>query len=296
MLDFRIETFLCVCRCMNFTRAAEELEVTQPAVSQQIRFLEKHYKTKLFCYEGKKLRLTNAGELLKNAASVMVRDELLLQKKMLSSGEGEREIRFGATETAADTVMSQVLSRYLMRYPEVQMHMEVEDTGHLLRGLDSGTLDFAVTEEYFPKSEYDYLTYEKLRLIAVCGMEYPLKKKTYTLEELTGERLLVSEGDSGMRNALEHYLASQNRSLHEFSKIMEIGSFQTIRELTKSGCGITFLYETSVLPELRNRELREIVLKDFQVTHDLTFIWRKGSIYANLYRELFQQFSGQSKE
>ena len=57
MLDFRMETFLAVCQCMNFTRASEQLNITQPAVSQHIRFLEKHYNTKLFRYEGKKLRL-----------------------------------------------------------------------------------------------------------------------------------------------------------------------------------------------------------------------------------------------
>ena len=61
MLDFRMETFLAVCRYMNFTRAAEKLNITQPAVSQHIRFLEKHYNTKLFRYEGKKLELTEEG-------------------------------------------------------------------------------------------------------------------------------------------------------------------------------------------------------------------------------------------
>ena len=64
MLDFRMETFLAVCRYMNFTRAAEKLNITQPAVSQHIRFLEKHYNTKLFRYEGKKLELTEKGRRL----------------------------------------------------------------------------------------------------------------------------------------------------------------------------------------------------------------------------------------
>ena len=75
MLDFRMETFLAVCRYMNFTRAAEKLNITQPAVSQHIRFLEKHYNTKLFRYEGKKLELTEAGEILKNASLTMMHDE-----------------------------------------------------------------------------------------------------------------------------------------------------------------------------------------------------------------------------
>ena len=63
-----METVLTVCQCMNFTRAAEELNITQPAVSQHVRYLEKHYGTKLFQYEGKKLKLTEAGEMLRSAS------------------------------------------------------------------------------------------------------------------------------------------------------------------------------------------------------------------------------------
>lgn len=63
MLDFRIHTFLCVCRHMNYTRAAAELHITQPAVSQHIRYLEREYGTKLFSYKGKHLQLTQAGHI-----------------------------------------------------------------------------------------------------------------------------------------------------------------------------------------------------------------------------------------
>ena len=104
MLDFRMETFLTVCRYMNFTRASEKLNITQPAVSQHIRFLEKHYNTKLFRYEGKKLRLTGAGEILRNASLTMMHDEQSMQNEMQKS-EKEAEIRFGATRTIGDAVM-----------------------------------------------------------------------------------------------------------------------------------------------------------------------------------------------
>ena len=90
MLDFRMETFLAVCRYMNFTRAAEKLNITQPAVSQHIRFLEKHYNTKLFRYEGKKLELTEAGEILKNASLTMMHDETAMQDEMKKSGRIRR--------------------------------------------------------------------------------------------------------------------------------------------------------------------------------------------------------------
>ena len=156
MLDFRMETFLTVCKCMNFTRASEKLNITQPAVSQHIRFLEKHYNTKLFRYEGKKLRLTGAGEILRNASLTMMHDEQSMQNEMQKT-EKEAEIRFGATRTAiGDSVMGRVLEKYLARYPQARIFMEVENTHDLLVRLDEGKIDFALVEGFFKKSEYDF--------------------------------------------------------------------------------------------------------------------------------------------
>ncbi len=155
MLDFRMETFLTVCRYMNFTRASEKLNITQPAVSQHIRFLEKHYNTKLFRYEGKKLRLTGAGEILRNASLTMMHDEQSMQNEMQET-EKEAEIRFGATRTIGDSVMGSVLEKYLARYPQARIHMEVENTHDLLVRLDEGRIDFALVEGFFKKSEYDF--------------------------------------------------------------------------------------------------------------------------------------------
>ena len=81
MLDFRVETFLTVCRTMNYTRAAEELNITQPAVSQHIAHLERDYGVPLFAYRNKKLQLTDAGALLRDALSTMAHDERLLRDR-----------------------------------------------------------------------------------------------------------------------------------------------------------------------------------------------------------------------
>ena len=90
---------------------------------------------------------------------------------------------------------------------------------------------------------------------------------------------------------LERCLEAHNLSVQDFDKRMEVGSMQTIKELTKAGCGITFLYEVAVKDELEKGEIQKIDLPDFQVSHDFTFLWRRGSIYAERYREIFQRFS-----
>ena len=171
MLDFRMETFLTVCQCMNFTRASEKLNITQPAVSQHIHFLEKNYNTKLFRYEGKKLKLTGAGEILRNASLTMMHDEISMQNQMQKS-EGEEEIRFGATRTVGDVLMGRILERYLEAYPDAKICMIVENTQELLMRLDEGTIDFALVEGFFQKNEYDHQKYSDENYVAVCAPDY----------------------------------------------------------------------------------------------------------------------------
>ena len=290
MLDFRMETFLTVCRYMNFTRASEKLNITQPAVSQHIRFLEKHYNTKLFRYEGKKLRLTGAGEILRNASLTMMHDEQSMQNEMQET-EKEAEIRFGATRTIGDSVMGSVLEKYLARYPQARIHMEVENTHDLLVRLDEGRIDFALVEGFFKKSEYDFQIFSREKYIAVCSPDYVFQNTPDCIEKLFQERLLLREGGSGTREVLERCLEAHNLSVQDFDKRMEVGSMQTIKELSKAGCGITFLYEAAVRREMEEGSLRQIPLQDFPVTHEFAFIWRRGSIYADWYRELFRRFS-----
>ena len=85
MLDFRMDTFLSVCHYMNFTHAAEHLNLTQPAVSQHIKYLEQKYDTTLFTRDKKKLALTPAGEILRSALETMRNDENTLKKRMRES-------------------------------------------------------------------------------------------------------------------------------------------------------------------------------------------------------------------
>lgn len=289
MLDFRMETFLAVCQCMNFTRASEKLNITQPAVSQHIRFLEKHYRTELFRHEGKKLKLTRAGEILRKTSLKMMNEEMAMLSAMQSSEEPE-EIRFGVTETAGDALMGAVLEQYLQKYPEANIRMVTENTQELRRQLDEGRIDFALVEGFLKMSEYDFQKYSEEEFVAVCSPDYSFGKGTQRVVDLLEERVILSEEGSDVREALERYLHSQDMDISAFRKRVESGSMNTLKELAKSGRGITFLYESAARNELEKGELVRIPLEDFHVTREFVFIWRRGSIYADKYREILRQF------
>lgn len=283
-----METFLTVCRYLNYTNAAKALHITQPAVSQHIRFLEDYYKIKLFYYERKKLRLTEAGILLRNATTTMKHDEIIMSEQLKTGGSSR--LVFGATLTIGDFIMPEKLAHYMAEDQEAEVRMLVNNTQTLLKKIDTGELDFAVIEGYFRKAEYDYKVYSRQQYIAVCSGPYVFKQNPNTVSDLFGERVILREPGSGTREILERYLEERNCSIRDFQQIVEIGSISAIKQLVSAGCGITFLYEAAVKRELESGILHQISIADFEVYNNFTMVWRKGSIFYERYLKIFEEF------
>ena len=131
MLDFRIFTFLEVCKQMNFTKAAKKLNITQPAVSQHIRWLEKEYGIKLFEMEGKKLSLTEEGDLFRNAAMTFQHDEMYLKHKIQEIKKGKRRSYFGAALTIGDFILPRAAAEFIKMHPDTEVSIRIANTEDL---------------------------------------------------------------------------------------------------------------------------------------------------------------------
>ncbi|WP_244834063.1 LysR family transcriptional regulator [Clostridium sp. BJN0001] len=286
MLDFRIYTFLNVCKYMNFTKAANKLCITQPAVSQHIKYLEKEYNTKFFEYEGKKISLTKEGSIFYEAALTMSHDDKFLKEKINQRNKNIRSLKFGATLTIGEFILPNKLHNYLKVNDISDVTMIVENTSTLLHKLKHGEIDFALIEGYFVKNEYDYIIYSKENYICVSGPEYKFKKSAKKLEDLLSETLITREKGSGTRDILERNLERHNLTINDFNKKYQVGNINAIKSLVKNNMGITFLYEVAVEEELKKGLLKKIEIDDLQKNHNFYFIWRKGSIFSNLYKTL----------
>ena len=153
MLDPKIETFLMICKYMNFTKAAEELHLTQPAVSSQMKKLDEYYGGPLFAYENKQLRLTDIGRIVYQSMKQMENREIYLQKQIHYLQNKKRDIKFGATMTIGEFLLSNIIDDYLRKYPDSSLHMQVHNTQTLLEKLDNAELDFAFIEGNFSKNK-----------------------------------------------------------------------------------------------------------------------------------------------
>lgn len=294
MLDFRMETFLAVCKYLNYTRAAEALDLTQPAVTQHIQHLQTHYGVKLFEYKDKRLRLTPEGVLLRDSAATMLHDEHKLMRDLKTCREGRRTLRFGATLTIGGYELPEKLARYLKNYPETDVHMTVENTQTLLSLLDQGILDFALVEGYFQKSEYDSILWSIEPYVCVCAPGHEFLSEPPRLEDLFCETIILRDPGSGSREVLARVLEERNFQLEDFRHITQISDLQAIKSLTEADCGITFLYRKAAERELAQGRLREVAVEGFHVSHEFTFLWRKNSSFEAEFRTLYEELKDET--
>ena len=291
MLDFRTETFLTVCQTMNFTAAARQLNITQPAVSQQIHFLEEQYHTSLFIYQNKQLFLTRSGEILRRHLLTMKNDEKAVMEELKNNITGIETLSIGVTMTIGEYAIVDKLAGFLIQHPEINIHLHYGNTLQLLKLLNSGQISMAIVEGNYPKEYYSHKKYSTEDYIAVCAASHHfMTDHPYTMNDLVHERLLVREEGSGTRNILEQSLMTHGLHISDFIHYIEIENMHTIIGLLKRDCGISFLYKIAVEKELHSGILKEISLDDFKMQHDFDIIWEKHSVYSDKYLSICEEF------
>lgn len=290
MLDFRTETFLTICQTMNFTAAAKQLNITQPAVSQHIHFLEEQYNTSLFIYRNKQLFLTRSGEILRKHLLTMKNDEMAIKEELKSKFSGIETLSIGVTMTIGEYAIVDKLACFLMHHPEINIHLHYGNTSQLLNLLDNGQISLAIVEGNYPKENYSHKKYSTEDYIAVCAATHNfMTDHPHTISDLMCERLLVREEGSGTRNILEQSLAARGLRISDFIHYTKVENMHTIIGLLKKDCGISFLYKIAVEDELRAGTLKKIPLDDFQMQHDFDVIWEKHSIYTDKYLAICEE-------
>jgi DNA-binding transcriptional LysR family regulator len=281
MLDYRVATFLCVCETMNFTKAAQALSLTQPAITQHIHVLEKYYGVRLFHYENRTLSLTREGKLLRDRLSSMMQDEHRIRGELHASPGGHRLLRFGVTRTIGEYAALSPLCAYLDAHPDCNLLLRYGNTEELLALLDAGELSLALIEGNFPREKYGTKKYRTEDFCAVCSANHHFIAETVReVRDLLPERLLIREPGSGTRNILEQSLSALGLTTADFPSFLQVENMHTLIRLLEKDMGISFLYRIAALEGLRNGTLREIPLSDFRLRHDFTFVWDKHSIYA----------------
>ena len=263
MQDFRVKTFLTVCRTLNYTRAAEELALTQPAVSQHITYLEREYGAKLFTYHRKKLELTPAGRVLRDGLATMAHDDVLLHERIEEVAHGATvKLRIGMTLTAGEYVVARPLARCLGARPDIQITVRSGGTQHLMELLDAGTIDCAFVEGLFDKARYASRPFSSERLVPICAAEHRFPRTPRTLEDLLGERLILREEGSGSQRSADDFLRAAGLEPDALHVAARLNDQESIKNLVAAGLGLAIVSAVSVARERDRGDLLLFPLAD----------------------------------
>lgn len=267
MIDYRVKTFLALCDFMNYRKTAQILNMTQPAVTQHIHFLENQYGCKLFDYDRHSLKMTREGMMLKRyCESVMYQEEKLFEK--IKSGE-KRLVRFGATKTIGEYVIPEQVERFL-QLPDYNVEIEIDNTRYLLDKLKRGELDFALIEGFFDSNDFLSRVYRSENFVGVCSKNHRFANKTILPDDIFTEHLFLREKGSGTRNILEQVLSEHNRTTEHFARVTCINHFTLMSKLIEDNLGITFAYEVM---QKSYSSLAPFYVKGWNIVRDFNYVY-----------------------
>ncbi|MGL5749624.1 MAG: LysR family transcriptional regulator [Paraclostridium sp.] len=290
MIDFRLKTFLDLCETKNYTHTAKRLCITQPAVSQHIKYIESKYDIKLFEYIGKTLILTRGGEEFYDKVLKLKTICSSIENSLLNLNCSSKSVSFGATRTIGEFIMPSIITNYLTRYPNSNLSMVVDNTSILLDMLNKGILEFCLIEGHFNKANYDTYLLSKEDFVVIASPDNPLSKKSnLQVEDLFSQNLIVREQGSGSRDIFETWLYERNYSLKNFSSLLQIGNIGLIKDLVKQNFGISVIYKVAVLDELKDNTLVTLDINNMDLSHEFNYIFLKDSIFVDNYIDFYNK-------
>lgn len=281
MLDFRVNTFLMVVKLKSYTKAAQALGLTQPAVSNHIRYLEDFYKVRLFDYKNKRLEITVAGQKIHSALITMKVDEARLLNDFKT--DEEPPIRFGATKTVGEYLISNRIATIAKEY---SIEFKIDNTRHLISDLKNGKIDFAIVEGYFDSNQFDSWRLSRQEYVAIKSPHLEIGKRV-ALCDILDMPIYIRESGSGSREIFNRFLEEHNLSYDSFAKVNIISDIKMIKRLVESEAGISFMYKMAVEEELASGKLELLYLLDMEIYHDIMFIFNRNTIYQDKYLKIF---------
>ncbi len=252
----QLQLFRAVCAHRSYSRAAEEMALTQPAVSLQMRQLEELIGQPLFDYAGKKLYLTEAGDaLLLASGDLFGRLESLDMQLADLKGSLQGQLSL-AVESSAKYFVPHLFAEFRRHYPEVSLQLVVTNHAQALRRLSANRDDLLIMSQVPSDQDLEFLPFLNNPIIAVAPPEHPLcSRASLSLQELTAWPLLIREAGSGTRQACESY-CHQKRA--HFPQTLEVGSMEGQCEGVLAGLGLALLPRHAVRRELACGALREL--------------------------------------
>ncbi|WP_183572697.1 LysR family transcriptional regulator [Mucilaginibacter sp. X5P1] len=292
MFDFRLQVFYTVAKRLNFTKAADELFISQPAVTKHIKELESEFKVSLFERSGnKKISLTPAGETLLQHTSKLFTTyrELEYDMNMLVD-KHNGVLHIGASTTVAQYIIPPILAQFHKKFKDIKVLLITGNTEDMEQALLDRNIEIGIIEGISRNPQIKYEEYLQDELVLVSAANNSLiKKATLKPDELKSYPLLLREPGSGTLDVIAHALKPHHIKLSDLQVEMQLGGTESIKSYVLHSNCLAFLSIHSILKELRNNECRIIDIKGLTVERPFHFIQLHGQ--SSPLAELFIRFA-----
>lgn len=287
MLDNKLRTLLTLLSVGSYTKTADALHLTQPAVSHQIKQLEQEYGIQIFRKGKKGLNPTPEGEILiKYARRVQALDQGVRQE-LEDSRRHLRRLSVGITTTLGEYLVSQIFVDYCNEHPEVSIYIYSDSLNHLHTMLSLYQLDLIIVEGAIQSESYVNVLLDTDFLCLAVSPQHPFATRTaVTLQELKRERFILRTQSAGTRTLFEEALLRQGENIRDFNIVIETDNITTIKELVSAGLGVTVMAHSACRQEERAGKLSLVPVENMNMPREINIVHRKDFEHAEILRDI----------
>ena len=297
MLDPKLDTLLLVAEKRNFTRAAQALSLTQPAVSHHISQLEQELGVRLFVRGNGDLMLTPEGETVLRYVRRMKALEKKMAEELQEAGGRLTRLRIGITHTAESSIVAEVLARYTNENPGISITIVTDNINNLYDMLENFELDLAVVEGRSTRPELSALMLDTDYLLCVLANTHPLSHSSMiTLDEIRQEKLILRLPNSETRVRFESALAAIGESIADFQVILEVDNVATIKDLIRKNLGISILARSACMDELRKGKLTALPIENLSMTRETNLVYHRDFAHKETLQDILALYKKQLRE
>jgi len=274
----QLAAFCAVVERRSFSQAAERLGVTQPAVSLQVRALEKRLGTQLLDRSGRRVEPTESGWRLYRGAQRLLALEEQIVSDVALSGEGELtgDLVLGASTGPAAIVVPVLLGEFQRENAGVRVFLTVSDTHTVIERVAARELELGIVGASRRHRGVRFEPFFSDEVILACPSGHPFAGRTVTLDELRGESLILMQEGAGVRQIVEDALRRRGVRLRDLDVRLELGLQESVRRAVEAGYGVTFISRTAVESDLEAGTLAEARVQGLEATREISLASAAG--------------------
>ncbi len=274
----QLAAFCAVVERKSFSQAAERLGVTQPAVSLQVRALEKRLGAQLLDRSGRRVEPTEAGLRLYRGAQRLLALEEQLVEEVAGEGDGELtgDLALGASTGPAAIVVPLLLCEFQLANPGVKVALSVHDTHSVVELVAARELELGIVGAARRHRSVRFEPFFEDEVILVCPPSHPFAGRTVTIDELRSEQLILMQEGAGVRQIVDDELRGLGLRLRDLDVRLELGLQESVRSAVQAGYGVTFISRTAVETELAAGTLASARVEGIEATREISLVRSAG--------------------